>query len=81
MVPEGVEPEVRWFTARDREEELTGFVRQLKARASSTHASVHPPPLDRIGLVFQRPLPYLYLARQVFGDGGVPWQAISPGAA
>jgi RecB family exonuclease len=26
--------------------------------------------------VFQRPLPYLYLARQVFGDGRLPYQAI-----
>jgi hypothetical protein len=34
------------------------------------------PPLDRIAVVFQRPLPYLYLARQVFADAQVPYQAL-----
>jgi RecB family exonuclease len=76
MVPESTDAERRWFLARDREEELTAFIRQFKGRVVSPHASLHPPPFDRIGLVFQRPLPYLYLARQVFEDGGIPWQAM-----
>ena len=76
VAPETTEADVRWFVARDREEELAGFVRRLKARAASTHEGVRPPALDRIGIVFQRPLPYLYLARQVFDDGGIPWQAL-----
>jgi RecB family exonuclease len=34
------------------------------------------PRLERIAVVFQRPLPYLYLARQVFPDAQVPYQAL-----
>ena len=34
------------------------------------------PRLERTAVVFQRPLPYLYLARQVFPDAGVPYQAL-----
>jgi RecB family exonuclease len=73
-VPENAEPTQPWFVSRDREEELVRIVRWLKARSSSAQAP--PPPLDRIGLVFQRPLPYLYLARQVFPDGGIPYEAV-----
>lgn len=76
IAPESPEIDVRWFVARDREEELAGFVRRLKSRVASGHEQMRPPALDRIGIVFQRPLPYLYLARQVFADGGVPWQAL-----
>ena len=32
-------------------------------------------PLGRIGVVFDRPLPYMYLAREVFAQGGVPFDA------
>lgn len=76
IAPETPEPDQRWFVCRDREEELADVVGWLKHRAASSHAAVQPPPLDRIGLVFQRPLPYLYLARQVFTDGGVPYEAL-----
>ncbi|MEX1127633.1 MAG: PD-(D/E)XK nuclease family protein [Vicinamibacterales bacterium] len=76
IAPETSEPDQRWFLCRDREEELAELVRWLKHRAASSHASVQPPPLDRFGVVFQRPLPYLYLARQVFTDGEVPYQAL-----
>jgi RecB family exonuclease len=76
VAPESPDPGVRWFVSRDREEELASFVRRLKWRTRSAHDGVPTPPLDRIGIVFQRPLPYLYLARQVFSDGGVPWQAM-----
>lgn len=75
-VPEHAEPTQPWFVSRDREEELVRIVRWLKARSASSHASTSPPPLDRIALVFQRPLPYLYLARQVFPDGGIPYEAV-----
>ncbi len=75
VAPETTEPDQRWFVARDREEELSHFVRELKHRAASPHALVRPPSLDRCAVVFQRPLPYLYLAKQVFDDGGVPYQA------
>ncbi|HUK36336.1 MAG TPA: hypothetical protein VLV86_20610, partial [Vicinamibacterales bacterium] len=51
--------------SRDREEELVGVARRL------TGGSVD---VDRIAVVFERPLPYLYLAREVFASAGVPYQ-------
>jgi RecB family exonuclease len=59
----------RAFVCRDREEELAEFARALKAPGG--HA-----PLGRTAIVFQRPLPYLYLARQVFEDAQIPYQAL-----
>lgn len=56
------------FTCRDREEELAEFARQHKTVAA-------PTPAGRTAIVFQRPLPYLYLARQVFDAAGIAWQA------
>jgi RecB family exonuclease len=60
------EPAPRWFTSRDREEELADVARSI-ARAPSA---------DRRAVVFQRPLPYLYLARPVFASAGVPYQTV-----
>jgi RecB family exonuclease len=76
VVPESDDGDRRWFTYRDREEELAHLVRWLHHRAQSAHDTGHPPPLDRFAIVFQRPLPYLYLARQVFSDGRLPCQAV-----
>ncbi|MGE3842290.1 MAG: PD-(D/E)XK nuclease family protein, partial [Vicinamibacterales bacterium] len=45
---------------RDREEELTG----VRARARSARSMV---------VVYERPLPYLYLAERIFGDARVPF--------
>jgi RecB family exonuclease len=59
----------RSFVCRDREEELAEFARALKSTPRAT-------PLGRTAVVFQRPLPYLYLARQVFEDAQVPYQAL-----
>jgi RecB family exonuclease len=59
----------RAFVCRDREEELAEFVRALKSAPRAT-------PLGRTAVVFQRPLPYLYLARQVFQDAQVPYQTL-----
>ena len=53
---------------RDREEELVDVARTAKRRTDSS--------LDRTAVVFQRPLPYLYLARQVFPDAEIPYQAL-----
>ena len=53
---------------RDREEELAALARAVKAAP--------PAPLERMAVVFNRPLPYLYLARDVFGDAHVPYQAV-----
>ena len=60
--------ESRAFVCRDREEELVEFVRDVQRRGQTT-------PLERRAVVFQRPLPYLYLARQVFDDGAMAYQA------
>jgi hypothetical protein len=62
----GAEVTTRWFTSRDREEEIAHFARLVKGA----------PALEGMALVFQRPLPYLYLARQVFADAQVPYQAV-----
>ena len=59
---------VRWMVCRDREEELVDVARTVKRRAGSS--------LERTAVVFQRPLPYLYLARQVFPDAEIPYQAL-----
>ena len=66
------EPDRPVFVHRDREEELLAVGRRLKAdgRAAADLES-----LDRVAVVFKRPLPYLYLAREVFGTAGLPYQA------
>jgi RecB family exonuclease len=64
LVPPGPEPPV--FVRRDREEELVAVARRAKGA----------PSLDRVGVVFERPLPYLYLAREVFGSAGVAFQTV-----
>ncbi len=51
--------------SRDREEELVAVVRRAMSGGGD---------LDRTAVVFERPLPYLYLAREVFGSAGVPYQ-------
>jgi RecB family exonuclease len=55
-----------YFVSRDREQELSDFVRRHRARATAGAAA----------LVYQRPLPYLALARQVLDAQGLAWQAI-----
>lgn len=61
----------RFFAARDREEELADAARLVKRRVRS--GLLASP--DRFAVVFQRPLPYLYLARHVFADARIAWQA------
>ena len=56
------------FRSRDREEELRDLVRRIR-QLSRAEA---PVPLSRVVVVFDRPLPYVYLAREVFARGGVP---------
>lgn len=51
---------------RDREDELSSIAATVKAAGGDD--------LDRRAVVFKRPLPYVYLARDVFSDGGVPYQ-------
>jgi RecB family exonuclease len=57
-----------WIVCRDREEELVEIARAIKRRPGQS--------VERTAVVFQRPLPYLYLARQVFPDAQVPYQAL-----
>jgi RecB family exonuclease len=69
LITAGSEPVASY---RDREDELEGVARRLKA----DRRRGHQPPLDRVGLVVARPLPYLYLAREVFGGAGIPYEAL-----
>jgi RecB family exonuclease len=59
-----------FWRARDREEELAGVVRHVK----KTHRQQPDVPLSRTAVVFKRPLPYVYLARQIFTSAGLPHQ-------
>lgn len=56
---------------RDREEEVRAVARAIRGRAADDDVT----PLSRTAIVFQRPLPYLYLAQQVLGEAGVAYQA------
>lgn len=63
------------FSYRDREDELEAVARRIKQeRRLAAPGAVTP--LDRIGLVVARPLPYLYLARGVFSGAGIPFEAL-----
>jgi len=70
VVPPGEGPPVHH--ARDREEELIAVARRVKAARRGAAAT----PLHRQALVVRRPLPYLYLARSVFGGAGLPFETL-----
>lgn len=57
------------FTSRDREDELAAFARRLKAERRAGRLAADA----RVALVVRRPLPYLYLARDVLGRAGIPY--------
>jgi RecB family exonuclease len=57
------------FVSRDREEELRDVARAIRARGGADAQITEP-----VAIVFQRPLPYLHLARQVLSDAQVPYQ-------
>jgi RecB family exonuclease len=63
-------PAARLFTVRDREEEVIAFARAVRSAARAGAA----PTLDRIAIVVQQRLPYVYLAREVFRSAGIPCQ-------
>jgi hypothetical protein len=71
IVPDdtGLDRPNRWFVCRDREEELADVARRIRSAASGATGG------DRMAVVFQRPLPYLYLARQVFAGAEMPFRA------
>jgi RecB family exonuclease len=59
------------WVSRDREEEVRAVARVIRQRT--------PPPsatLASTALVVQRPLPYLYLTRQLLSDARIPCQAL-----
>lgn len=56
---------------RDREEEVRAVARAIRGRARDGDET----PLSKTAIVFQRPLPYLYLAQQVLGEAGIAYQA------
>ncbi|MGE3469707.1 MAG: PD-(D/E)XK nuclease family protein [Vicinamibacterales bacterium] len=58
------------FVSRDREEELAALARRLKAERRAGRLQ----PGARIAVVVRRPLPYLYLARDVLGRAGIPYE-------
>jgi RecB family exonuclease len=68
-------PDEPWFVNRDREEELIDVARRLDTDAREGIRSMRDGrALDRVAVVYQRPLPYVYLAREVFGSAGIPYQ-------
>src|SRR5690606_32318294 len=56
----------RWFTYRDREEEVLGFARRVKAVPTSEAVAS--------ALVYRKPLPYLYLTQDVLSASGIPYE-------
>ena len=60
------------FVRRDREDELLEVARVLQSGSRAPDAIETD--AAAAAVVFQRPLPYLYLARQVFPQAGVPFQ-------
>ena len=73
--PEGDQNHFVW---RDREEELLAVARSVKASARNGRDSQRGDvTLDRrVGVVFRRPLPYLYLARQLFRQARLPFEML-----
>jgi len=65
-VPGADDPQQVWFVHRDREEELISVAARLKGATADA--------LDRAAVVFKAPLPYLYLARDVFGDANIRYR-------
>jgi RecB family exonuclease len=65
-------PEALWFTVRDREEELIDIGRQFHGARRLQPSGCD---LDRLAVVYKRPLPYLYLAADTLGAVGIPHQS------
>lgn len=70
VVPEGAPPDEPWWVHRDREEELIAVVQQIEEDRRTGDGV----PLDRVAVVFKQPLPYLYVAREVFRAATVPYR-------
>ena len=59
------------FVCRDREEEVRAVARAVRAEADAAGGTL----AGSAAIVFQRPLPYLYLSQQILTDAVVPYQA------
>jgi RecB family exonuclease len=70
VAPPDAAPDQPWFTVRDREEELAAVCQRTRVRGDRGSA------LDRIAVVYKRPLPYLYAAPETFGAAGIPYQTL-----
>jgi RecB family exonuclease len=68
VIPAGTEGRLH-AQYRDREEEVAAIARTIKAGARSGLGE----PLSRTGIVFRRPLPYVYVASRVLADASVPY--------
>jgi RecB family exonuclease len=58
------------YSSRDREEEVALFARRAKSLLRNGETTT----LERIALVVQQPLPYVYIAREVLHAAGIPSQ-------
>jgi len=64
-------PDSLTWVSRDREEEVRDVARIIRQRTPRPDAVLAP-----TALVVQRPLPYLYLTRQILSDARIPCQAL-----
>ena len=69
-VPPSEEPRFS-FTYRDREDELEGVARRI----TIDQRAGRDVRLEKTALIVARPLPYLYLAREVFGSASIAFAA------
>jgi RecB family exonuclease len=62
--------------SRDREEELRDVARAIRAQSRGPDALTGPERtlVERTAIVYQRPLPYVYLVQAVLDDAGVPYR-------
>ena len=71
IVPAGATPEQLWFVRRDREEEVLAVARAIGGSARTLDGRGNG---VQHGLVYKRPLPYLYLAPATFGAAGIGYE-------
>jgi RecB family exonuclease len=65
-----------YFLARDREDEVAAAIRRLATRGpDAMTGDGEPTGPATTALVYQRPLPYLYVARQLLESAGLPYEA------
>jgi RecB family exonuclease/inactivated superfamily I helicase len=68
VVPEDRFP-ARWHVRRDREEEVSAI-------AATACSARHAVAAEDTLVVYQRPLPYISVARRIFDDAGLPWTTL-----